>query len=59
MPVWGSSFGRACVQKNKNDVAFIWLQFPSGVVASIEISWLSPQKMRRTSIVGLQAHDRV
>jgi len=52
MPVWGSSFGRACVQKNKNDVAFIWLQFPSGVVASIEISWLSPQKMRRTSIVG-------
>jgi predicted dehydrogenase len=52
MPVWGSSFGRACVQKDKNDVAFIWLQFPSGVVASIEISWLSPQKMRRTSIVG-------
>jgi predicted dehydrogenase len=52
LPVWGSSFGRACVQKDKNDVAFIWLQFPSGVVASIEISWLSPQKMRRTSIVG-------
>jgi len=55
MPVWGTSFGRACVQKNKNDVAFIWLQFPSGVVASIEISWLSPQKMRRTSIVGSKA----
>jgi len=35
MPVWGTSFGRACVQKNKNDVAFIWLQFPSGVVAAI------------------------
>src|SRR5260370_26773699 len=52
MPIWGSSFGRACVQKDKNDVAFIWLQFPSGVVASIEISWLSPQKMRRTSVVG-------
>jgi len=51
-PVWGTSFGRACVQKDKNDVAFIWLQFPSGVIASIEISWLSPQKMRRTAIVG-------
>src|SRR5205085_1419813 len=46
MPVWGMSFGRACVQEDKNDVAFIWLEFPSGVVASIEISWLSPQKMR-------------
>jgi predicted dehydrogenase len=52
MPVWGTSFGRACVQRDKNDVAFIWLRFPSGVIASIEISWLSPQKMRRTAVVG-------
>jgi predicted dehydrogenase len=51
-PVWGDSFGRSCVQTDKNDVAFIWLRFPSGVVASIEISWLSPQKMRRTAVVG-------
>jgi len=52
MPSQSKAFGRACVQKNKNDVAFIWLQFPSGTIASTEISWLSPQKMRRTSIVG-------
>jgi predicted dehydrogenase len=52
MPVWGTSFGRSCVQKNKNDVAFLWLRFPSGVIASIEISWLSPQKMRRTTVIG-------
>lgn len=52
MPVWGTSFGRSCVQKNKNDVAFLWLKFPSGVIASIEISWLSPQKMRRTTVIG-------
>lgn len=52
MPVWGTSFGRACVQANKNDVAFLWLRFPSGVIASIEISWLSPQKMRRTTVIG-------
>lgn len=51
-PVWGTSFGRSCVQADKNDVAFIWLRFPSGVIASIEISWLSPQKMRRTAVVG-------
>jgi predicted dehydrogenase len=54
MPCDGTSFGRACVQRDKNDVAFIWLRFPSGVIASIEISWLSPQKMRRTSIAGSQ-----
>lgn len=51
-PVRGASFGRACVQKDKRDVAFLWLEFPSGIIASNEVSWLSPQKMRRTCIVG-------
>ncbi len=51
-PVRGASFGRACVQQEKRDVAFLWLEFPSGIVASNEISWLSPQKMRRTCVVG-------
>jgi len=52
MPTEARAFGRACVQKDKNDVAFLWLRFPSGLVANIEISWLSPQKMRRSMIVG-------
>lgn len=51
-PVKGASFGRACVQQDKRDVAFLWLEFPSGIVASNEVSWLSPQKMRRTCVVG-------
>ncbi len=51
-PVKGASFGRACVQQDKRDVAFLWLEFPSGIVASNEISWLSPQKLRRTCVVG-------
>jgi predicted dehydrogenase len=51
-PIRGTSFGRACVQEFKRDVAFLWLEFPSGIVASNEISWLSPQKMRRTCVVG-------
>lgn len=52
MPIRGKAFGRACVKGNKNDVAFIWLEFPSGTITSSEISWLSPQKMRRTCVVG-------
>jgi predicted dehydrogenase len=51
-PIKGASFGRACIQRDKRDVAFLWLEFPSGVVVSNEISWLSPQKMRRTCVVG-------
>jgi predicted dehydrogenase len=28
------------------------MEFPSGVVASCEVSWLSPQKVRRTILAG-------
>jgi predicted dehydrogenase len=44
--------GRACIAKGIPDVAFINLRFPSGVVAEIQVSWLSPVKLRRTIIVG-------
>ena len=33
-------------------MAFINLQFPSGTVAHVELSWLAPSKLRRTTIVG-------
>jgi predicted dehydrogenase len=36
------------------DVAFITLEFPSGVLAQVQLSWLAPSKLRRTSIVGRQ-----
>jgi predicted dehydrogenase len=51
-PAHASCFGRACVQKAKYDVAFLWFQFAGGPLASCEVSWLSPQKMRRTCVVG-------
>jgi len=51
-PVQGFSFGRSCIQQSKYDVAFLSFRFRSGVIASIEVSWLSPQKMRRTCLVG-------
>jgi predicted dehydrogenase len=50
-PIQAWSFGRACVH-TKRDVAFLWYRFPSGVIASCEVSWLAPQKMRRTCIIG-------
>lgn len=51
-PIHACSFGRSCVQKSKRDVANLWFQFASGPVAWCEVSWLSPQKMRRTCVVG-------
>ncbi len=53
VPKRASSFGRSCIQQQRsNDVAFLWLEFASGLVASCEVSWLSPQKMRRTCVAG-------
>jgi predicted dehydrogenase len=52
LPVHACSFGRSCVQRAKRDVANLWFQFASGPIAWCEVSWLSPQKMRRTCVVG-------
>jgi predicted dehydrogenase len=42
----------AFVQPLISDVAFINLQFESGKIANIQASWLSPSKLRQTTIVG-------
>ena len=34
------------------DVAFINLEYASGTIAHVELSWLAPSKLRRTTIVG-------
>ena len=47
-----SVLGRDCVGSNHPDVAFINLRFPSGIIAEVQISWLSPVKLRRTMVVG-------
>jgi predicted dehydrogenase len=47
-----SAIARSCVLPNTPDVAFINLEFPSGTIAHVELSWLAPSKLRRTTIVG-------
>ncbi len=44
--------GKAYVQKGIMDVAFISMEFASGAIGHIQVSWLSPSKLRRTTIVG-------
>lgn len=51
-PLEISACGRDCVDGAKPDVAFLHMRFPSGVVAQLQLSWLSPMKLRRTVVVG-------
>jgi len=44
--------GRAAVVPGIYDVAFVTMEFPSGVLANVELSWLAPSKLRRTVLVG-------
>jgi predicted dehydrogenase len=46
------SMGRACIANGQDDVAFINCEFDSGTIAHIELSWLAPSKLRRTTVVG-------
>jgi predicted dehydrogenase len=47
-----SALSRGCIIPDTPDVAFINLEFPSGTIAHVELSWLAPGKLRRTTIVG-------
>jgi predicted dehydrogenase len=51
-PSHASALSRGCIIPTIPDVAFIDLEFPSGTVAHVELSWLAPSKLRRTTIVG-------
>jgi predicted dehydrogenase len=47
-----SATGRASQSRGPADVAFVALEFPSGCVANVHVSWLAPIKMRRMTLVG-------
>ncbi len=43
---------RGCIIPDTPDVAFINLEYPSWTIAHVELSWLAPSKLRRTTVVG-------
>ncbi|MGH3062169.1 MAG: Gfo/Idh/MocA family protein, partial [Gaiellaceae bacterium] len=51
-PTTVSAISRGCVLPSVPDVAFVNLEFPSGTIAHVELSWLAPSKLRRTTVVG-------
>ena len=51
-PRYVTAASRGCVMPEVQDVAFITLEFERGTMTHIELSWLAPSKLRRTTIVG-------
>jgi predicted dehydrogenase len=51
-PTHVSAMSRGYIVPDTPDVAFIALEFGSGAIAHVELSWLAPSKLRRTTIVG-------
>jgi predicted dehydrogenase len=44
--------GKSYIRPGVEDVAFLDLEYPKGVIANIHVSWLDPCKIRRTTVVG-------
>jgi len=51
-PVTASASGRAYSGRRVEDLAFITLEYPGGLMAGIMASWLHPRKVRAISVVG-------
>jgi len=51
-PVSVNGQGKSHYKKDIEDVATITLNFPNGTIAFVHSSWLDPNKVRRTTIVG-------
>src|SRR3954447_26071877 len=51
-PSWVRPVARDAIVPGIMDVAFIDIGYPTGSLIHLELSWLSPTKMRRTVLVG-------
>lgn len=52
VPTRVAATGVSSMPGREHDVAFVYLEFPSGAVANLHLSWLAPTKLRRTMLVG-------
>ncbi len=51
-PVAVQARGARHIQPHAEDVVFLGLRFPGGVLGQVHLSWLEPLKIRRISVVG-------
>jgi predicted dehydrogenase len=53
-PVRVAAHGKSYLQRNVEDVVFLTMEFGSGVLAHVQLSWLDPHKERKLTVVGAQ-----
>jgi predicted dehydrogenase len=51
-PVSVSAVGGAFLQKGIEDIGFLTLTYPKGVICHVHTSWLNPRKVRQLTVVG-------
>ncbi|MEJ3748187.1 Gfo/Idh/MocA family oxidoreductase [Actinomycetes bacterium KLBMP 9797] len=51
-PQWASAEGARYLNASVEDVTFVTVGYPGGVLAHMHVSWLDPSKTRRTTVVG-------
>ncbi len=51
-PVSVSAVGQSYIRPGIEDVAFLTLKYPQAALANIHVSWLNPNKIRSTTVVG-------
>lgn len=51
-PLWVSAVGASCLHNNREDVGFITLSYPQGIVGNIRVSWIDSNKVREVVVVG-------
>jgi len=51
-PVSVAAMGQSYIRPGIEDVAFLILKYPQATLANIHVSWLNPNKIRSTTVVG-------
>ncbi|MAT41902.1 MAG: oxidoreductase [Anaerolineaceae bacterium] len=53
-PIEVNAIGKVILNHEREDVGFITLKYPSGVIGNIHVSWIDPYKVRQVVVVGSQ-----
>ncbi|MCB1069035.1 MAG: Gfo/Idh/MocA family oxidoreductase [Verrucomicrobia bacterium] len=51
-PSWVAATGGSYLRNPVEDIVFLTLQYPNGVMGHIHVSWLDPKKVRALTVVG-------
>jgi predicted dehydrogenase len=52
MPEEVSAQGQSYIRGSVEDVAFLHFRYPGEIIAHVHVSWLNPNKLRATTVVG-------